>query len=124
VSFRTNINIQPHQCLPLPLFSLIYIYIYFFFPPRDLSLVCLVRDDNFEKQGLIDFNFNIFRSAILEVFEIRKKSLQHGSSATHGGAGGSNALNGGSGVSAGMNAANGGGVGSGKGTVSSKSGRW
>ncbi|KAI9095161.1 Gtr1/RagA G protein conserved region-domain-containing protein [Phlyctochytrium arcticum] len=38
-----------------------------------LALVCLLREDNFEKQGLIDYNFRCFRDAILEVFELRRK---------------------------------------------------
>ncbi|KAJ3329261.1 hypothetical protein HDU76_008279 [Blyttiomyces sp. JEL0837] len=42
----------------------------------DLSLICLIRDDNFEKKGLIDYNFSVFRTAVNEVFEIRKKTLR------------------------------------------------
>ena len=34
-----------------------------------LALVCLIREANFEKRGLIDYNFNCFRKAIDEVFE-------------------------------------------------------
>ncbi|KAI9011025.1 Gtr1/RagA G protein conserved region-domain-containing protein [Gaertneriomyces semiglobifer] len=41
-----------------------------------LALVCLLREDNFEKQGLIDYNFQCFREAILDVFEIRRKKFQ------------------------------------------------
>lgn len=26
-----------------------------------LALVCVIKEDNFEKQGLIDFNFSIFK---------------------------------------------------------------
>lgn len=26
-----------------------------------LALVCVIKEDNFEKQGLIDFNFLIFK---------------------------------------------------------------
>lgn len=26
-----------------------------------LALVCVIKEDNFEKQGLIDFNFNVFK---------------------------------------------------------------
>lgn len=37
-----------------------------------LALVCILREDNFEKQGLIDYNFNCFREAIQEVFEVNK----------------------------------------------------
>ncbi|KAJ3202104.1 hypothetical protein HDU67_000794 [Dinochytrium kinnereticum] len=39
---------------------------------KDLSLVCLIREDNFEKKGLIDFNFGVFRTAIMDVLTIRK----------------------------------------------------
>eukprot|EP00037_Helgoeca_nana_P005406 m.51283 g.51283 ORF g.51283 m.51283 type:complete len:345 (+) comp16415_c0_seq3:178-1212(+) len=42
---------------------------------RYLALVCLLREENFKKHGLIDYNFHIFRSAIQEVFELRKLSL-------------------------------------------------
>ena len=38
---------------------------------KHLALVCLLREENFEKQGLLDYNFHCFRSAIHEVFEIR-----------------------------------------------------
>ncbi|RMX59034.1 hypothetical protein pdam_00023209, partial [Pocillopora damicornis] len=33
-----------------------------------LALVCILREDNFEKKGLIDYNFYCFRQAISEVF--------------------------------------------------------
>lgn len=36
-----------------------------------LALVCILREDNFDKQGLIDYNFQCFRQAIQEVFEIK-----------------------------------------------------
>ncbi|KAI8617375.1 ras-related GTP-binding protein [Chytriomyces sp. MP71] len=39
-----------------------------------LSLVCLLREENFEKHGLIDFNFSVFREAVNEVFQIRTGS--------------------------------------------------
>ena len=42
---------------------------------RYLALVCLLREENFEKHGLIDFNFHCFREAILEVFDVRQQSL-------------------------------------------------
>jgi len=38
-----------------------------------LALVCLVREEHFEKHGLIDYNFECFKSAITEVFEVRNK---------------------------------------------------
>jgi len=39
-----------------------------------LALVCILRDESFERQGLIDYNFHCFRKAITEVFELRNKS--------------------------------------------------
>uniref|UniRef100_A0A1I8BSY5 GTP-binding protein n=1 Tax=Meloidogyne hapla TaxID=6305 RepID=A0A1I8BSY5_MELHA len=38
-----------------------------------LALVAVIKEDNFEKQGLIDFNFNVFRQGVEEVFELGKK---------------------------------------------------
>jgi len=40
---------------------------------RFLALVCLLREDNFEKHGLIDYNFECFKSAISEVFEVKAR---------------------------------------------------
>lgn len=34
-----------------------------------LALVCLLREDNFDKHGLIDYNFQCFKKAIGEVFK-------------------------------------------------------
>mmetsp|Transcript_15545 Transcript_15545/g.26760 ORF Transcript_15545/g.26760 Transcript_15545/m.26760 type:complete len:363 (-) Transcript_15545:48-1136(-) len=34
-----------------------------------LALVCLIRESNFEKRGLIDYNFKCFRTAIGEIFD-------------------------------------------------------
>lgn len=58
---------------------------------RFLALVCLLREDVFERQGLIEYNFHCFREAIqevnyittnatifrsaLQVFDIRRKAL-------------------------------------------------
>ncbi|KAI9297458.1 ras-related GTP binding C [Neoconidiobolus thromboides FSU 785] len=36
-----------------------------------LALVCLLRQDAFEKRGLIDYNFQCFKQAILQVIEVR-----------------------------------------------------
>nr|CAG4645617.1 EOG090X08AZ [Lynceus sp. MCZ IZ 141354] len=36
-----------------------------------LALVCILREDHFTKQGLIDYNFVCFRQAIQDVFEVR-----------------------------------------------------
>ncbi|TPX75498.1 hypothetical protein CcCBS67573_g03248 [Chytriomyces confervae] len=38
---------------------------------RTLALVSLLREENFEKHGLIDFNFSVFHEAVSEVFKIR-----------------------------------------------------
>ncbi|KAK9728983.1 GTP-binding protein gtr2 [Basidiobolus ranarum] len=42
-----------------------------------LSLVCLLRSENFEKHGLLDYNFHCFKDAILEVFEVRRRTAEH-----------------------------------------------
>ncbi|XP_065830023.1 ras-related GTP-binding protein C-like isoform X2 [Oscarella lobularis] len=47
---------------------------------RYLALICLMREESFEKQGLIDYNFHCFRQAIQEVFEIRRRALLEQSS--------------------------------------------
>ncbi|XP_032832710.1 ras-related GTP-binding protein C isoform X2 [Petromyzon marinus] len=39
-----------------------------------LTLVCILREDSFERKGLIDYNFHCFRKAIQEVFEVRLNS--------------------------------------------------
>lgn len=37
-----------------------------------LALVCILREENFtEKQGVIDYNFQCFRQAIKEVFDMK-----------------------------------------------------
>lgn len=36
-----------------------------------LALVCLINKDNFDKIGLINYNFTCFKKAISEVFEVR-----------------------------------------------------
>ncbi|KAJ8683785.1 hypothetical protein QAD02_019577 [Eretmocerus hayati] len=40
-----------------------------------LALVCILREDNFDRQGVIDYNFLCFRNAIQQVFELRSKAL-------------------------------------------------
>jgi len=40
---------------------------------RYLALVCILREDSYEHQGLIDYNFHCFRHGIQEVFELRNK---------------------------------------------------
>jgi Ras-related GTP-binding protein C/D len=34
-----------------------------------LALVCILREESFERQGLIDYNFNCFKQAIHELFK-------------------------------------------------------
>lgn len=41
---------------------------------RYLALVCILREDNFEKHGLIDYNFHCFKLAIQEVFDLRQQA--------------------------------------------------
>ncbi|KAM4693108.1 ras-related GTP-binding protein D-like [Discoglossus pictus] len=41
-----------------------------------LALVCFVREESFERKGLIDYNFHCFRKAIQEVFDVRVKVLR------------------------------------------------
>lgn len=45
---------------------------------RFLALVCILREENLtEKQGVIDYNFQCFRRAINEVFELKNmRSMQ------------------------------------------------
>ncbi|KAG2216438.1 hypothetical protein INT45_012626 [Circinella minor] len=40
---------------------------------RLLVLICLLRHDNFEKHGLIDYNFQCFKEAVTEVFDFSQK---------------------------------------------------
>lgn len=42
-----------------------------------LALVCILREENFTKQGVIDYNFLVFREGIGRVFELRAKKLEH-----------------------------------------------
>ncbi|KAK3925618.1 Ras-related GTP-binding protein C [Frankliniella fusca] len=39
-----------------------------------LALVCILRESNFDRQGVIDYNFLCFREAIQQVFELRSKN--------------------------------------------------
>ncbi|KAM9824293.1 ras-related GTP-binding protein C-like [Neosynchiropus ocellatus] len=40
-----------------------------------LSVVCILREESFEKKGLIDYNFHCFRNAVQEVFEVSQDLL-------------------------------------------------
>lgn len=39
-----------------------------------LALVCLMRQDKFDKHGLIDYNFQCFKKAINQVFEVSQRA--------------------------------------------------
>ncbi|GAU93223.1 hypothetical protein RvY_05196 [Ramazzottius varieornatus] len=39
-----------------------------------LAMVCLLREENFARQGLIDYNFICFREALQEVFGVRARA--------------------------------------------------
>lgn len=44
-----------------------------------LALVCILREENFnEKQGVIDYNFQCFKQAIKEVFELKNSRSMTG----------------------------------------------
>lgn len=47
-----------------------------------LALVCILREENFTKPGMIDYNFLVLREAVDKVFELRNKSLQSQQDAT------------------------------------------
>lgn len=40
-----------------------------------LSLVCIMRQEHFIKQGIVEYNFHCFRQAIQEIFEARRPTL-------------------------------------------------
>ncbi|TRY85945.1 hypothetical protein DNTS_032711 [Danionella cerebrum] len=43
-----------------------------------LALVCILREESFERKGLIDYNFHCFRKAIHEVFEVSSSTQRMG----------------------------------------------
>lgn len=40
-----------------------------------LALVCILREENFDKQGLIDYNFQCFKDAIEEIFNTKNDEI-------------------------------------------------
>ena len=40
---------------------------------RFMALVCIMREDSYSKQGLVNYNFNCFRQAIQQMFEVRQQ---------------------------------------------------
>ncbi|ETN73784.1 hypothetical protein NECAME_13416 [Necator americanus] len=43
---------------------------------KHLALVCVIRGENFEKQGLIDYNFSCFKEGIENVFMVQKRIME------------------------------------------------
>ncbi|KAL3832739.1 hypothetical protein ACJMK2_024354 [Sinanodonta woodiana] len=43
---------------------------------RYIALICILKTDNFKKQGFIEYNFYHFQEAVLEVFKLWKKRKQ------------------------------------------------
>ena len=39
-----------------------------------LAIVCIVREEHFQQQGLIEYNFKCFKDAISQVFAVRAKT--------------------------------------------------
>jgi len=48
-----------------------------------LALVCILREENFNRQALIDYNFHCFRQAIQDVFDVRFKNSKSSGSMSH-----------------------------------------
>ncbi|XP_030202167.1 ras-related GTP binding Cb [Gadus morhua] len=45
---------------------------------RFLAVVCVLREESFERKGLIDYNFHCFRKAVHEVFEVGCRTQRNG----------------------------------------------
>ncbi|CAI4222335.1 unnamed protein product [Auanema sp. JU1783] len=41
-----------------------------------LAMVCIIRSDNFDKQGLIDYNFSCFKQSVEKIFKVRQIKKQ------------------------------------------------
>ncbi|OMJ77402.1 hypothetical protein SteCoe_23003 [Stentor coeruleus] len=41
-----------------------------------LALVCLVKEDNFDRQNLIDYNIDIFKDGVKQIFQAHEKLLK------------------------------------------------
>ena len=41
-----------------------------------LALVCLVKEDNFDRQNLIDFNIDIFKDGVKQIFQAHEKMIK------------------------------------------------
>lgn len=38
-----------------------------------LALICMIRNDNFKKYGLLDYNFQCFTAAVTDLFKFSQK---------------------------------------------------
>lgn len=38
-----------------------------------LALVCLVKEDNFDRQNLIDYNIDCFKGGVMDIFKTHEK---------------------------------------------------
>lgn len=50
---------------------------------RSLVLVCILREENFDRQHLLDYNIKVFKDALLEIFKVSQRppnSFQSGGS--------------------------------------------
>jgi hypothetical protein len=42
-----------------------------------LALVCLVKEDNFDRQNLIDYNIDCFKDGVRQIFLAHEKMLKN-----------------------------------------------
>jgi hypothetical protein len=42
-----------------------------------LALVCLVKEDNFDRQNLIDYNINCFKEGVRKIFQVHEEMLKN-----------------------------------------------
>merc|ERR1712137_266639 len=47
-----------------------------------LALVCIIREENFDRQHLIDFNIQVFKDALHEIFRVAQTQRPAGPSAS------------------------------------------
>ena len=48
-----------------------------------LALVCLVKEDDFDRQALVDFNIDCFRHGVKNLFEVRDEGTRQQETAKH-----------------------------------------
>jgi Ras-related GTP-binding protein C/D len=47
-----------------------------------LALVCVIKEENFERQGLIDFNFNVFKQVFSGICKVKGAHMTGSSEST------------------------------------------